>query len=186
ISADVAAVIAASKNIKEVEIIKEVDDPLILNSLQEDPTTDQEEALERIYLRLRPGNPVNKEKAAALFAEKFYDETRYRLGRVGRFRLNRKFGVEIDDNAQSLMPDDVKNAIDYLLALRKPGSGATIDDIDHLGNRRVKTIDELVCDELRKGFLKLKKNVQERMNLEETPTPRNLINAKTISTAVAF
>ncbi|MBK8208410.1 MAG: DNA-directed RNA polymerase subunit beta [Planctomycetes bacterium] len=186
ISADLAAIIAVNKNIKEVEIIKEVTDPLILNSLQEDPTTDQEEALERIYLRLRPGNPVNKEKAAALFAEKFYDETRYRLGRVGRFRLNRKFGVEVKEDAQSLLPDDVKNAIDYLLALRRPGSGASVDDIDHLGNRRVKTIDELVCDELRKGFLKLKKNVQERMNLEEQPTPRNLINAKTISTAVAF
>ncbi|MBX3459569.1 MAG: DNA-directed RNA polymerase subunit beta [Planctomycetes bacterium] len=186
ISSDLAEIIAANKNIKEVEVIKDVTDPLILNSLQEDPTTDQEEALERIYLRLRPGNPVNKEKAAALFAEKFYDETRYRLGRVGRFRLNRKFGVEIAENAQSLLPDDVKNAIDYILALRRPGSEATIDDIDHLGNRRVKTIDELVCDELRKGFLKLKKNVQERMNLEENPTPRNLINAKTISTAVAF
>ncbi|MCB9934288.1 MAG: DNA-directed RNA polymerase subunit beta [Planctomycetes bacterium] len=186
ISADLAKAIAANKNIKEVEVIKEVTDPLILNSLQEDPTTDQEEALERIYLRLRPGNPVNKEKAAALFSEKFYDETRYRLGRVGRFRLNRKFGVEIEENQQSLLPDDVKNAVDYILALRRPGSGATVDDIDHLGNRRVKTIDELVCDELRKGFLKLKKNVQERMNLEEHPTPRNLINAKTISTAVAF
>jgi DNA-directed RNA polymerase subunit beta len=186
ISADLAKVIAASKNIKEVEVIKEVTDPLILNSLQEDPTTDQDEALERIYLRLRPGNPVNKEKASALFNEKFYDETRYRLGRVGRFRLNRKFGVEIDENQQSLLPDDVKNAVDYILSLRRPGSGATVDDIDHLGNRRVKTIDELVCDELRKGFLKLKKNVQERMNLEEHPTPRNLINAKTISTAVAF
>ncbi|MCA8917693.1 MAG: DNA-directed RNA polymerase subunit beta [Planctomycetes bacterium] len=186
ISADLAKVIAANKNIKEVEVIKEVGDPLILNSLQEDPTTDQEEALERIYLRLRPGNPVNKEKAAALFSEKFYDDTRYRLGRVGRFRLNRKFGMDIEENQQSLLPDDVKNAVDYILALRQPGSGATTDDIDHLGNRRVKTIDELVCDELRKGFLKLKKNVQERMNLEETPTPRNLINAKTISTAVAF
>jgi DNA-directed RNA polymerase subunit beta len=186
ISADLAAVIAANKAIKDVEVIKDVSDPLILNSLQEDPTTDQEEALERIYLRLRPGNPVNKEKAAALFNEKFYDDTRYRLGRVGRFRLNRKFGAETDEGQQSLMPDDLKNAIEYILALRTPGSGATVDDIDHLGNRRVKTIDELVCDELRKGFLKLKKNVQERMNLEETPTPRNLINAKTISTAVAF
>ncbi|MBZ0137822.1 MAG: DNA-directed RNA polymerase subunit beta [Planctomycetes bacterium] len=186
ISADLAKVICNNKSIKEVEVIKDVSDPLILNSLQEDPTTDQEEALERIYLRLRPGNPVNKEKAAALFSEKFYDDTRYRLGRVGRFRLNRKFGVEIEENQQSLLPDDLKNAIEYILALRQPGSGATTDDIDHLGNRRVKTIDELVCDELRKGFLKLKKNVQERMNLEETPTPRNLINAKTISTAVAF
>ncbi|MHC4841334.1 MAG: DNA-directed RNA polymerase subunit beta [Planctomycetota bacterium] len=187
ISSDIAEIIVGkAKGIPSVEVIKDVSDPLILNSLQEDPTTDQEEALERIYLRLRPGNPVNKEKAAALFDEKFYDDTRYRLGRVGRFRLNRKFEMEVDEKQQSLLPDDVKNAIDYILSLRTPGSGATVDDIDHLGNRRVKTIDELVCDELRKGFLKLKKNVQERMNLEETPTPRNLVNAKTVSTAVAF
>jgi DNA-directed RNA polymerase subunit beta len=186
ISSDVAEAIAANRSISSVEVIREVGDPLILNSLQEDPTTDQEEALERIYLRLRPGNPGNKEKAAALFHEKFYDDTRYRLGRVGRFRLNRKFGSDVEENIQSLLPEDIKNAVDYILALRKPGSGATVDDIDHLGNRRVKTIDELVCDELRKGFLKLKKNVQERMNLEENPTPRSLVNAKTISTAVAF
>ncbi|MCC6465435.1 MAG: DNA-directed RNA polymerase subunit beta, partial [Planctomycetes bacterium] len=186
ISGDLAKVISANKNIKDVEVIKEVTDPLILNSLQEDPTTSQDEALERIYLRLRPGNPVNKEKASALFHEKFYDDTRYRLGRVGRFRLNRKFGSQIDENLQSLMPEDIKHCVDYILRLRQPNSGAVVDDIDHLGNRRVKTIDELVCDELRKGFLKMKKNVQERMNLEEHPTPRNLINAKTISTAVAF
>ncbi|MEE9311381.1 MAG: DNA-directed RNA polymerase subunit beta, partial [Planctomycetota bacterium] len=187
ISSDIADIIVSkAKGIPVVEVIKDVSDPLILNSLQEDPTTDQEEALERIYLRLRPGNPVNKEKAANLFEEKFYDDTRYRLGRVGRFRLNRKFDMKVDEKQQSLLPDDVKCAIDYVLSLRSPGSGATVDDIDHLGNRRVKTIDELVCDELRKGFLKLKKNVQERMNLEETPTPRNLVNAKTVSTAVAF
>ncbi|MCC6574539.1 MAG: DNA-directed RNA polymerase subunit beta [Planctomycetes bacterium] len=185
ISADVAKMIVESK-VKEVEVITEVVDPIILNSLQEDPTTNQEEALERIYLRLRPGNPVSKEKSSALFDEKFYDDTRYRLGRVGRFRLNRKFGTSVEENKQSLQPEDIKSAIDYLLALRRNDPAVTVDDIDHLGNRRVKTIDELVCDELRKGFLKLKKNVQERMNLEEQPTPRNLINAKTISTAVAF
>src|SRR5262249_39930019 len=93
ISADVAKNIVKSK-LNEIEIITEAPAPIILNSRQEAPTPNQEEALERIYLRLRPGNPVSKEKASALFDEKFYDDTRYRLGRVGRFRLNRKFGSE--------------------------------------------------------------------------------------------
>ncbi len=185
ISSDMADQMIQS-GIKEVDIIQEVSDSIILNSLAEDPTRNQQEALENIYKRLRPGNPVTPEKAANLFVEKFYDDSRYRLGKVGRFRLNRKFGLDVSEDEQALLPDDIKNAIDYILELRQPGSAATEDDIDHLGNRRIKMIDELLSDELRKGFLKLKKNVQERMNLEESPSPRSLINAKTVGSAVAF
>jgi len=174
--------------VKEVLIISEVQDPLVLNALRdEDPTRSTTEALDNLYRRLRPGNPVTPEKAAALFHEKFYDSARYRLGRVGRFRLNRKFGVETPLENQTLDPNDIKNAIDYIIQLRRPDSGtAREDDIDHLGNRRVRMIDELVTEELRKGFVKLKKSVQERMNLEEKPTPRSLINPKTISSVVQF
>src|SRR5207248_2729225 len=85
-----AGVIAASK-IESVEVIEEIDDPLIVNSLAEDATANHEEALLKIYGRLRPGNPPNLDKAKELFREKFFDPARYRLGRVGRFRLNRKF-----------------------------------------------------------------------------------------------
>jgi len=185
ISSDMADRIKAV-GIKEVAIIKEVKDSLVLNSLAEDPTRNQPEALEAIYKRLRPGNPVTSEKASNLFVEKFYDDSRYRLGRVGRFRLNRKFGVEVSEGEQALLPDDIMQGVRYIIGLRMAEPGYFMDDIDHLGNRRVKMIDELVTDELRKGFLKLKKNVQERMNLEENPTPRSLVNAKTISSAVAF
>jgi DNA-directed RNA polymerase subunit beta len=180
-----AGVIAGGK-VESVEIIEEVDDPLIVNSLAEDATTNHEEALLKIYGRLRPGNPPNLDKAKDLFREKFFDPARYRLGRVGRFRLNRKFGLDIPETEQTLKPEDIINCIKYLLKLRK--NEGEIDDIDHLGNRRVRSISELASDELRKGFLKLRRTVQERMNLEDPSklTPRALINSKTISSAIDY
>ncbi len=181
----IAGIIAASK-VESVEVIEEVDDPLIVNSLGEDSTANHEEALLKIYGRLRPGNPPNLDKAKDLFREKFFDPARYRLGRVGRFRLNRKFGLDIPETEQTLKPEDIINCIKYLLKLRK--SEGEIDDIDHLGNRRVRSISELASDELRKGFLKLRRTVQERMNLEDPSklTPRALINSKTISSAIDY
>jgi len=181
-----AAEIAAG-DLAEVEIIdgEEVDN-LILNSLHEDPTKSHEEALLKIYSRLRPGNPVQIEKARELFHEKFFDAQRYRLGRVGRFRLNRKFGLTTNEEVQTLTADDFVNCIKYIIGLRA-GKGE-IDDIDNLGNRRVRSIAELAADEFRKGLLKLRRTAQERMNLEnpETVSPRTLINAKTFSSAVEY
>ena len=186
ISESQAAEIAAG-DLAEVEIIdgEEVDN-LILNSLHEDPTKSHEEALLKIYSRLRPGNPVQIEKARELFHEKFFDAQRYRLGRVGRFRLNRKFGLTTNEEVQSLTADDFVNCIKYIIGLRA-GKGE-IDDIDNLGNRRVRSIAELAADEFRKGLLKLRRTAQERMNLEnpETVSPRTLINAKTFSSAVEY
>jgi DNA-directed RNA polymerase subunit beta len=162
--------------------------PLLLNALADDGTASHEEALLRIYQRLRPGNPPQLEKARALFHEKFYDTNRYRLGRVGRFRINRKLGLKIDENEMTLRPDDLIAAINYLVRLRANDPGAEIDDIDHLGNRRLRTIDELACDELRKGFLKLRRTVQERMSLKDIQdmTPRSLVNPKSISAAIEY
>ncbi len=140
-------------------------DPLILNTLADDTSTSHEDALMRIYARLRPGNPPQLEKAATLFHEKFYDENRYRLGRVGRFRINRKFDQDVPDDRMTLGPIDLRQRDTYILNLRK-GKGH-VDDIDHLGNRRLRTIDELAADELRKGFLKLRRTVQERMSLKD-------------------
>ncbi len=180
----------AEEAIAQVEIIRDPEDSLILNSLKEDVTTTHEEALLKIYQRLRPGNPPNLEKARDLFNEKFFDANRYRLGKVGRFRLNRKFGQKIPESQMTLQPDDFVNAIHYLLGLRA-GEGE-IDDIDHLGNRRVRTIMELAGEEFRKGLLKLRRTAQERMSLESgdpsegTVTPRNLINAKTFSSAIDY
>ncbi len=173
--------------VKEVEIIDEASpDVILLNSLRDDPADSHESALLRIYARLRPGNPSQIEKARALFAEKFFDENRYRLGAVGRFRMNRKFGTKISEKEQTLTVDDVVNCIRYILGLRK-GEGR-VDDIDHLGNRRVRTIAELAITEIRKGFLKLRRTVQERMSLGDPKemTPRTLINSKTVSSSIDY
>ena len=186
ISEQHAEIIQKSK-IKDVEVIEKLDDPLILNTLMiEDQTESHEDALLRLYSRLRPGNPPQPEKARELFREKFFDESRYRLGRVGRFRLNRKFGEKCTEDVQVLRKEDLVNAVRYILGLRN-GEGE-VDDIDHLGNRRIRAIAELAGDEIRKGFLKLRRTAQERMNIEnrETITPRSIINSKTISSAIDY
>ncbi len=162
--------------------------PLLLNALADDGTSSHEEALLRIYQRLRPGNPPQLEKAKALFHEKFYDTNRYRLGRVGRFRINRKLALNVPEDEMVLRPEDLIDAVKYLMRLVAGDSDAHVDDIDHLGNRRLRTIDELACDEMRKGFLKLRRTVQERMSLKdiEDMTPRSLINPKSISAAIEY
>ncbi|HWB11934.1 MAG TPA: DNA-directed RNA polymerase subunit beta [Pirellulales bacterium] len=183
-----AAEVICTSGLTSVDVMPDQKDQLIFNSLREDSTASHEEALLKIYQRLRPGNPPQLEKARALFHEKFYDTNRYRLGRVGRFRINRKLGLEIPEGEMTLRPDDLIAAIKYLLKLRADDVSAEIDDIDHLGNRRLRTIDELACDELRKGFLKLRRTVQERMSLKdvEDMTPRSLINPKSISAAIEY
>ena len=178
--------IAASKT-KRLEVITEVKDPLILNTLAEDPSDSHDDALLRIYMRLRPGNPAQLAKGRTLFKEKFYDENRYRLGRVGRFRINRKFHQDVSERAMTLRPADFVNTLKYIVRLRN-GEGV-VDDIDHLGNRRLRTIDELATDEIRKGFLKLRRTIQERMSMkdpEELNKISELVNSKSVSSSIDY
>ncbi|MGB6044055.1 MAG: DNA-directed RNA polymerase subunit beta [Pirellulales bacterium] len=177
-----------SSGLTSVQVMPEPRSPLIFNSLMEDNTSSHEEALLRIYQRLRPGNPPQLEKARVLFAEKFFDTNRYRLGNVGRFRINRKLQLKVSEEEMTLRPDDLLASIKYLIRLVSGDSAVEVDDIDHLGNRRLRTIDELACDELRKGFLKLRRTVQERMSLKDAEdiTPRSLINPKSISAAIEY
>ncbi len=177
------------RGLREVEVVLPGQDPLVLNSIQEDQAKGHEDALVMIYQKLRPGNPADLGRARELFREKFFDPTRYRLGRVGRFRMNRKFGVDVDESIQTLRAEDLIEAIRYLMRLRQPNSGATTDDIDNLGNRRVRTVDELACEELRKGFHKLKRTVQERMSLHgerEDLGVRSLVNTKAVTAAMEY
>ncbi len=187
ITKTIAEQICAS-GLKSVAVMPAMKNPLILNSLAEDPTASHEEALLRIYQRLRPGNPAQLERAKALFHEKFRDPNRYRLGRVARFRINRKLGLNVPEDEMCLRPEDYIAAIKYLVRLRSGDPGAEPDDIDHLGNRRVRTIDELASEELRKGFLKLRRTVQDRMAYSDAAdmTPRSLINAKSVSAAIEY
>ncbi len=174
--------------VKKLEIMDSPKTPHILLSLAEDNTSSHEEALLRIFQRLRPGNPPQLEKARTLFHEKFFDVNRYRLGRVGRFRLNRKLGISIDENEMTLRAEDLVASIRYMIDLFDPESASQYDDIDHLGNRRLRTIDELAAEELRKGFLKLSRTVKERMNAKEADemSPRSLVNPKSISAAIDY
>ena len=184
---DKLAVIQQS-DIKKVEVIVDVRDTIIMNTLAQDDCPSHEQALLKFYMRLRPGNPPNQEKAAAFFAEKFFDSNRYRLGKVGRFRLNRKFGQSVDENEMTLRPEDFLNTMKYMLALRN--NEGEVDDIDHLGNRRLRTIDELAADEVRKGLLKLRRTAQERMSIkrdaEEPPRVADLINSKSVASSINY
>ncbi len=194
-----------NSSLKKVRVIQSAPDPLILNSVADEhleqfgeiTDTPHEAALLKIYTRLRPGNPPQVDKARQLFREKFYDENRYRLGRVGRFRINRKF--EFDDVAETEMfirAADFLRVITYMLDLRSkrpdPKTGrpiAQVDDIDHLGNRRLRTLDELAVEEMRKGFLKLRRTVQERMSVkepDELTKIADLVNSKAVSSAIDF
>ncbi len=183
---DATAKIQAS-GLDTVEVISEVADSLVLTTLSDDSCEGHEEALMKIYSRLRPGNPANLDKAKLLFTEKFYDINRYRLGAVGRFRLNRKFNLNVKEDEMSLRPDDFLNTMKYILGLRQ-GQG-DLDDIDHLGNRRLRTIDELAAAEIRKGLLKLRRTVQERMSSkspEEVGRIADLVNSKSVSSSIEF
>ncbi len=181
--------------LKKVSVITNASDPLILNTLaaenleQFGEISEYEAALLKIYARLRPGNPPQVDKAKQLFDEKFFDENRYRLGKVGRFRINRKFGLNISEEEMRLRSEDFLHTIKYILDLRSSRNKAHTDDIDHLGNRRLRTLDELAVEEMRKGFLKLRRTVQERMSVkdpDELAKIADLINSKSISSSIDF
>jgi DNA-directed RNA polymerase subunit beta len=180
--------IIKSSDIKKIEVVEKVKDPLVLNTVAEDDCEGHEQALLKFYMRLRPGNPPNEEKAKSFFEEKFFDMNRYRLGKVGRFRLNRKFTQSVDENEMTLRPEDFLNTMKYIMGLRN--NEGEVDDIDHLGNRRLRTIDELAADEIRKGLLKLRKTVQERMSMkkdsEEPIRIADIVNSKSVSSAINY
>ena len=185
--ADKIALIQQSE-LKDLEVVTVVRDQIILNTLAEDDCESHEKALLKFYMRLRPGNPPNQEKAKSFFFEKFSDPNRYRLGKVGRFRLNRKFDQTVDEEEMTLRPEDFLNTVRYILDLRL--NKGTVDDIDHLGNRRLRTIDELAADEIRKGLLKLRKTVQERMSIKRDAEVKvriaDLINSKSVASSINY
>jgi DNA-directed RNA polymerase subunit beta len=184
-----------SQNWSTVRVIANPGDPLILNTIAEErldflgEVNEYEAALLKIYGRLRPGNPPQVEKAKALFHEKFFDENRYRLGKVGRFRINRKFDMDVPEDVMCIRAEDFLAVIRYIMDLRAKRNKAHVDDIDHLGNRRLRTLDELAIEEMRKGFLKLRRTVQERMSIkdpDELSKIADLVNSKSISSAIEF
>ncbi len=176
----------AQAGIKQIEVLPEELDPLLLNTLAQDRSYDHESAVKELYGKLRPGTPFTFEKAQQTIFEKFFDPRRYQLGSVGRFRMNRKFDENVPVEHQTLRPEDFVNAVRYIMKLRD-GRGQP-DDIDHLGNRRVRTIGELAGEQLRRGFLKMQRTVTDRINLKDPEkfTARTLINSKTVSASINY
>src|SRR4026209_240247 len=172
--------------IKEVKVIDISTDDTVVKALKKDPAHDQEEALKDIYRRLRPGDPPTVANARALLKRLFFDPKKYDLGRVGRYKLNQKLGIDVDLGERILTDKDFIAAIKYLINLRR-GEG-TLDDIDHLGSRRVRTVGELLANQCRVGLARTERLVKERMTLFDINidgmTPQKLINPKALSAVI--
>jgi DNA-directed RNA polymerase subunit beta len=154
------------------------------DTLVQDKISTREEALIEIYRRQRPGDPPTLEMAKALFDSLFFDPTKYDLSRVGRLKINHKFGFNTDLTTTTLTKEDILAVVKYLVDL-KNGKGQ-IDDIDHLGNRRVRAVGELLENQFRVGLDRMKRVIRERMSLQDVETlmPHDLINAKPVSAVV--
>ena len=172
------------KKVKVVDISR--DEGLIIKCMKKDPTHNEEEALKEIYSRLRPGDPPTVANSRALLKRLFFDPKRYDLGRVGRYKIGQKLGFQDADDSRILTKDDLLEATRYLLKL-KMGEGV-LDDIDHLGSRRVRTVGELVANQCRVGLARTERLVKERMTLfdqeADTMTPAKLVNPKALSAVI--
>src|SRR6188474_2327251 len=170
----------------EVKVIDISHDDTVVKALKKDPAHDQEEALKDIYRKLRPGDPPTVANAKALLKRLFFDPKKYDLGRVGRYKINQKLTIDVDLNERILTDKDFIAAIKYLINLRR-GEG-TLDDIDHLGSRRVRTVGELLANQCRVGLARTERLVKERMTLFDINidgmTPQKLINPKALSAVI--
>jgi DNA-directed RNA polymerase subunit beta len=162
------------------------DEGAIIRALKKDPTRNEEEALKEIYKRLRPGEPPTTANAKALLKRLFFDPKRYDLGRVGRYKINQKLGLKVDLDQRILESGDVTAATKYLVRLKR-GEGV-VDDIDHLGSRRVRTVGELLANQCRVGLSRTERLVRERMTMYDQSvdsiTPQKLINPKALTTVI--
>jgi DNA-directed RNA polymerase subunit beta len=146
----------------------------------------EDQALLELYKKLRPGEPPSVSGGQQLLHSRFFDPKRYDLGRVGRYKINKKLRLTIPDATRTLTPEDVLSTIDYLINLELDVGGATLDDIDHLGNRRVRSVGELLQNQVRVGLNRLERIIKERMTVGETEslTPAQLVNPKPLVAAI--
>jgi DNA-directed RNA polymerase subunit beta len=157
---------------------------IIYNTLQKDTSNSEKEAVEHIYRQLRNAEPPDYETAKGVFEKLFFSDTRYDLGEVGRFRLNKKLGENMDETSRVLTKTDMISIIKYLIEL--VNSKADVDDIDHLSNRRVRTVGEQLYSQFGVGLARMARTIRERMNVRDNEvfTPIDLINAKTLSSVI--
>lgn len=157
---------------------------IIFNTLAKDPSNSEKEAVNYIYRQLRNADPSDDASAREVFQNLFFSDKRYDLGEVGRYRINKKLGLDTDMDVRVLTKDDIIEIIKYLIQLIN--SNATVDDIDHLSNRRVRTVGEQLANQFSIGLARMSRTIRERMNVRDNEefTPTDLINAKTISSVI--
>ncbi len=157
---------------------------IIYNTLQKDPTNSEKEAVEHIYRQLRNAEPPDEDTARGIIDKLFFSDQRYNLGEVGRYRMNKKLGLNVEMEKQILTKQDIITIIKYLIELIN--SKAEIDDIDHLSNRRVRTVGEQLSSQFGIGLARMARTIRERMNVRDNEvfTPIDLINAKTLSSVI--
>ncbi len=176
--------------IKDMELVADgevtLNEPsLILNTVRKDPTTNQDEALRRFYSLLRPGDPPNEEVARALFERLFFNDKRYDLAEVGRYKMNRRLGLDVEPTTTTLTPADFLAITNEMIGLFLGRN--EIDDIDHFGNRRIRSVGELLANQFSVGLSRMARIIKERMNLadkEKPISPADLVNARTVSAVI--
>jgi DNA-directed RNA polymerase subunit beta len=179
---------AQEKNVDRIEVFfPERDEvgPIISQTLKKDPIHTHEEALIEIYRRLRPGDPPTLDSSRSLFENMFFNPQKYDFSRVGRLKLNTKLGLNTPLDEKILHPQDFYEVIKYLLKLRR--NPANVDDIDHLGNRRVRSVGELLENQFRIGLVRMERAIKEKMSVYQemaTAMPHDLINAKPVMAAI--
>ncbi len=186
-----------SLGMSEAEIREEFKDyPVLLETLEKDTVNTQEEALQDLYRKLRPGEPPTAEAGRSLLRNFYFDNKRYDLTKVGRYKINKKLGINNEDAGRQLKLEDILATLHYLLALHAGaneitiGKGATVavetDDIDHFGNRRIRAVGELIQNQVRTGLSRLDRMVRERMTTQEAESisPSSLINIRPIVAAI--
>jgi DNA-directed RNA polymerase subunit beta len=166
------------------EDVNSADYAIIYNTLQKDPSNSEKEAVEHIYRQLRNAEPPDVETARGVIDKLFFSETRYDLGEVGRFRINKKLGIDTAEDVRTLSREDIISIIKYLIELIN--SKTLVDDIDHLSNRRVRTVGEQLYNQFGVGLSRMARTIRERMNVRDNEvfTPSDLINAKTLSSVI--
>ena len=157
---------------------------IIFNTLAKDPSNSEIEAVRYIYRQLRNADPADDASAREVFQNLFFSDKRYDLGDVGRYRINKKLGLDVDPDTRVLTKEDIIEIIKYLINLIN--SNASVDDIDHLSNRRVRTVGEQLANQFSIGLARMARTIRERMNVRDNEvfTPTDLINAKTISSVI--
>jgi DNA-directed RNA polymerase subunit beta len=173
--------------VKEILLLDAEDtkrDESVLHTLAMDRTQTIEDALREIYARIRPGDPATDATARTFFQRMFFDPSRYDFAPVGRYKINRKLGLKVPQETKTLTQEDVVATLKYLVNLRA-GEGV-LDDIDHLGNRRVRAVGELLANQLRIGLVRMERTVRERMNFQDETqiTPQSLVNPKPVSAVI--